>query len=272
MGRKTKKKNRSGKGHQRRHKKLEAHTVSKVERPTQSLDESGVSQAVRADTSPPPVMDFSNWSLDTDSLSAQSSDGGQLAHKQDFSQWSLDGSVSSEAADPTPEMNQGISNWSLEPSGETLTPSTETCDASEQVPVEFEEPGDAPQLSHEDWIVQGEGAFAENQLDEAEKCFLTALLLNPISPIALSNLGVVFHTRGNLEAAELCYLKSVAFDQKSADGFYGLAQMWSDAGHPGLALRYAARGLRRQPDHDSLAEMAHALSQRLDGQLAQLHA
>ena len=138
---------------------------------------------------------------------------------------------------------------------ETLKPSIEACDASEQVPVESEEPDDAPQLSHEDWIVQGEGAFAENQLDEAEKCFLTALLLNPISPIALSNLGVVFHTRGNLEAAEMCYLKSVAFDQKSADGFYGLAQMWADAGHPGLALRYAAQGLQRQPGDDSLSKL-----------------
>ena len=96
--------------------------------------------------------------------------------------------------------------------------------------------------------------------------------INPISPIAPSNLGVVFSHSGNLEAAEMCYLKSVAFDQKSADGFYGLAQMWADAGHPGLALRYAARGLRRQPEHDSLVEIAHTLSQQLDGQLAQLHA
>ena len=138
---------------------------------------------------------------------SESSDGDQSAHKPDFSQWSLDGSVSSEAVDSAMEMNQGISNWSLEPSGETSTPSTKASGPSEQVPVESEEPDDAPQLSHEDWIVQGEGAFAENQLDEAEKCFLTALLLNPISPIALSNLGVVFHTRGNLEAAEMCYPK-----------------------------------------------------------------
>ena len=128
-------------------------------------------------------MDFSNWSLDADSLSAQSSDGDQSAHKPDFSQWSLDGSVSTEATDSTTEMNPELSSWSLGPSDETLKPSIEACDASEQVPIESEEPDDAPQLSHEDWIVQGEGAFAENQLDEAEKCFLTALLSTPSVPL-----------------------------------------------------------------------------------------
>jgi len=216
-------------------------------------------------------IDFSNWSLGESEPSQVATDDGHVGSKIDFSQWSLDGK-----GDPAQSASatSGFSDWSLGPLNDAQdTESVDTPVSGHDSPDIHQQSteSNAQDLTSEEWIVLGEDAFGENDLDDAEKCFLTALVLNPISSIALSNLGVVYHTRGNLESAEVCYLKSVAFDQTSADGFYGLAQMWADAGHAGLALRYAARGLRRQPDHHSLAEIAQGLSQHLDGQLAQLH-
>jgi tetratricopeptide (TPR) repeat protein len=219
-------------------------------------------------------IDFSNWSLDSNQSDSQTPDSSPASPAMDFSNWSLGESDSPSETTQSLGGVQGISNWSLGPSEVSLEPKAEVQTTQVDPPQESAEPvEDVEQetLTPEEWIVMGEEAFAQEDLVNAEKCFLTALVLNPINPIALSNLGVVYHTLGNLEAAEICYLKAVAFDQKSADGFYGLAQMWSDAGHAGLALRYAARGLRRQPEHESLVTIAQDLSRHLDGQLAQLH-
>ena len=176
-----------------------------------------------------------------------------------------------------------LNNWSLTPGGnsqsqpaEASTQSHGTATASlpaagdiASAEAELHELVAEPETADE-WIIEGEAAFGDSDFVEAERCFQSALRLNPINAIALSNLGVVYHTGGQLNVAERFYLKATAFDPAHADSYFGLAQLWCDHGNQGLALRYAARGLQREPNHPELVELATALSQSIDAQLSEL--
>ncbi|MEE2757510.1 MAG: tetratricopeptide repeat protein [Myxococcota bacterium] len=191
----------------------------------------------------------------------------------DFSLWTLDGPAKKEQVETTqsdaPDQGLGeidISDWSLGP--EVTSSESMSSDAQE---TPHPTSNDESDLSADDWVVGGEDAFSRSDLDEAGRCFESALLLDPINSIALSNLGVVHHTRGDLDQAERLYLKAAAFNETHADSYYGLAQLWCDRGNHGLALRYAARGLTRQPENEELIELATALSEVIDAHLTQLH-
>ena len=114
------------------------------------------------------------------------------------------------------------------------------------------------------WISEGEEAFGQGDLNSAETCFRQALALNPTNSIALNNLGVTYHTQGQLEAAERHYLKAAALGPQSADAFVGLVTLALDAGQTGLALRYTAQGLRRDPTHTELIDRAQQLKVALE--------
>jgi len=211
------------------------------------------------DDNPIANIDFSKWTLGSgdekkaeEQVQPKSEKPGEPA--VDFSNWSLDS--------PTQD-NPGVT-------GQTLTINMVQSPTPSIVPnpTLVSEPDPS---TPDEWIVMGEDAFADSDFGEAERCFVGAIRLNPISSMALSNLGVVYHTQGNLDVAERCYLKAAALDEHHADSFYGLAKLWCDNGDNGLALRYAARGLQRAPEHQELAELATQLAGAIDAQLAELH-
>ena len=195
----------------------------------------------------------------------------------DFSLWTLDGPGESQA-DHRQDGGQGeglgqvdIANWALEADTHATKSVEADGQAAEPEPFNPSDSDSDSELSADDWVVSGEDAFSQSDLDEAVRCFESALTLDPINSIALSNLGVVHHTRGELDQAEIHYLKAAAFNETHADSYYGLAQLWCDRGNHGLALRYAARGLTRQPENDELIQLATALSEVVDAHLTQLH-
>ena len=197
----------------------------------------------------------------------------------DFSLWTLDGSAtkgpveSPQADGPDEGLGQvDISNWSLAADAQSAeSADSESLSAPPIQDTPVSKSADETDLSADDWVVGGEDAFSRSDLDEAGRCFESALVLDPINPIALSNLGVVHHTRGELDQAERFYLKAAAFNETHADSYYGLAQLWCDRGNHGLALRYAARGLTRQPENEELIQLATALSEVIDAHLTELH-
>jgi tetratricopeptide (TPR) repeat protein len=209
------------------------------------------------DDNPIADIDFSTWSIG-ESHTPQEEKGKQIPSETkpasiDLSNWSLEPEIDSSAsASPQPMGPVLVTDPvnSLAQNGTTDEGEPETAD---------------------DWIVEGEIAFGDSDLETAARCFQGALRLDPINALALSNLAVVHHTRGELESAERFYLKAAAFDVGHADSYYGLAQLWCDNGNHGLALRYAARGLQRAPEHAELVELSTALSAAVDAQLAQLH-
>ena len=94
-------------------------------------------------------------------------------------------------------------------------------------------------------------------------------MLNPIHGNALNDLAVVQHQRGHIEQAERLYLKAATFDPNQADAFVGLIGLSASTGQTGLALRYAARGLKRAPDHPQLLEVVTVLTQDANEAISQ---
>ena len=111
------------------------------------------------------------------------------------------------------------------------------------------------------WVERGEIEFGRGDLDEAERCFRSALALNPIYAPALNDLAVIYHQRGEVELAERLYLKAVTFDPDQADAFVGLIGLMMQVGQTALAIRYAARGIRRAPSHPQLLSVVSELTQ-----------
>ena len=136
-----------------------------------------------------------------------------------------------------------------------VTTSVEPTVAADAVPL---------QDTLDGWVERGEALFATGDLDGSERCFVQALMLNPIDSTALNNLAVVQHQRGHLEQAERLYLKAAIFDGSQADAFVGLIGLSAASGQTGLALRYAARGMRRAPNHPQLLDVVTALAQEAD--------
>ena len=237
------------------------------------------------DDNPIANIDFSKWTLGSTESQAETPKGGTVgtqieskAEIQDVGQinlsnWSLTGPSDTSGAaaqlsslGPSDELDLGAI------SGPAATPTLMVQDTNKAQPAASVEPSTQPEPSSPDeWTVMGEIAFSESDLDAAETCFTNAIRLNPICAIAHSNLGVVHHTRGDLAVAERCYLKAAAFDEHHADSFYGLAKLWVDSGDHGLALRYAARGIKRAPEHAELNGLASELTAVIDAQLTELH-
>lgn len=194
----------------------------------------------------------------------------------DFSLWTLDGGPSVESTGPEPTSNATQPGGSVAATAVTLEQPENSETVRIQPPAVGLKVAEAASVSEQernadDWIVEGEAAFGASDLDDAARCFESALSTDPINAVALSNLGVVHHTRGQLDEAERFYLKAAAFNEIHADSYFGLAQLWCERGNHGLALRYAARGLVRQPEHPELIELATSLSQLIDAQLTELH-
>lgn len=78
-------------------------------------------------------------------------------------------------------------------------------------------------------IKQGEALFAEGKIEEVEKCFLDFLDQNPEDAEAFNNLGVIHHTRGNVQEAEGYFLKAVEAKEDYPDFLLSLSNLYQNA-------------------------------------------
>jgi glycosyltransferase involved in cell wall biosynthesis/Tfp pilus assembly protein PilF len=77
-----------------------------------------------------------------------------------------------------------------------------------------------------DKLKQGEALFAEGKINEAEKCFLDFLDLNPEDPEVLNNLGAIHHIRGNFKEAENKFIRALEIKEDYPDALLNLADLY----------------------------------------------
>lgn len=78
-------------------------------------------------------------------------------------------------------------------------------------------------------IEKGEALFADGQIDQAQVTFELVLQNQPENYEALNNLGVIHHTRGNIQEAEDHFLKALAVKEDYLDALLNLADLYQNA-------------------------------------------
>jgi len=68
--------------------------------------------------------------------------------------------------------------------------------------------------------------YLDGNIDNAEKEFKAALILNPNEPMAHSNLGLVYSSKGLLKEAEEEYLKELVINQNYENAYYNLGLLY----------------------------------------------
>ena len=126
------------------------------------------------------------------------------------------------------------------------------------------EPGDATAnlaKAVAKWMAEGEAAFADARLPDAERAFRRAAILEPLRADILNNLAVTRHAQGDSAGAERLLLKAVVFDLDAVDPFVSLAAIAQASGRLALALRYAVGGLERAA-HPELIALTRELADK----------
>jgi len=111
-------------------------------------------------------------------------------------------------------------------------------------PAEVEQTADS-ETNVSRWMTEGEAAFGEGRLVDAERAFRKALVVDPTRADILNNLAVARHAQGDAAGAERLLLKAIVFDLEAVDPFVSLTAIAQAEGRLGLALRYAIEGLQR---------------------------
>jgi len=78
-------------------------------------------------------------------------------------------------------------------------------------------------------VKTGEALFAEGKVEKAEKCFLDLLENDPMNAETLNNLGVVQHTKGNIQEAEDFFLKALAAKEDCLEALLNLVDLYQNA-------------------------------------------
>ena len=138
------------------------------------------------------------------------------------------------------------------PAEATVTPAEATVTPAEAT-VTPTEATVTPAEAVTKWMSEGEAAFAEGQLVDAERAFRRALAIDPTRADVLNNLAVARHAQGDAAGAERLLLKAVVFDLEAVDPFVSLTAIAQAEGRLGLALRYAIEGLERGTQPELLA-------------------
>jgi predicted O-linked N-acetylglucosamine transferase (SPINDLY family) len=82
-----------------------------------------------------------------------------------------------------------------------------------------------------EWLRNGTALLrAAGRLEEAEKCGLMAVALDPNAPYGYNNLGNVLKDRGKLPDAEAVFRKALAIDEKYGDAWSNLAWVLNTLG------------------------------------------
>jgi len=69
----------------------------------------------------------------------------------------------------------------------------------------------------------GSGFLEENRLDEAEKCFIKAIALDPLYVDAMDHLGLVYRRQNRLSEAEGIYKESIEINKKNKVPYQNLS-------------------------------------------------
>lgn len=131
------------------------------------------------------------------------------------------------------------------------TPAAEPTAHEDAVTAEGEPAAPDDPVNH--WMTEGEAAFGQGQLVDAERAFRRALSFDPTRADVLNNLAVARHAQGDAAGAERLLLKAIVFDLEAVDPFVSLTAIAQAEGRLGLALRYAIEGLQRGTQPELLA-------------------
>ena len=77
-------------------------------------------------------------------------------------------------------------------------------------------------------IEKGEALFAKGQIDQAQATFELVLQNQPENHEALNNLGVIHHTRGNVQEAEDHFFKAIEAKEDYLDALLNLADLYQN--------------------------------------------
>ena len=105
-----------------------------------------------------------------------------------------------------------------------------------------------------DLIRQGESAFSAGNVEEAARCFQAALDINPGHADALNNLAVLCHHSGDLERAELLFLRAAALAFESSDPLINLSSVALQSGQIPESTGYLERALRIEGETPRILE------------------
>ncbi len=111
-------------------------------------------------------------------------------------------------------------------------------------------------------VTAGELAFGAGELKKAESFFKEALALDPLHVVAMNNLGVLNHHKGDLAEAEIRLLRAALFSEKPGDVLVNLAaaaqaqaQLTAATEYLRIAIRSAGETPRILEQMASLAEV-----------------
>ncbi len=98
-------------------------------------------------------------------------------------------------------------------------------------------------------LVNGEMAWAQNQIDVAERHYREALRLNSNSSPANDHMGTVLQARGDIEGAMQLYHRALALSSTNAHAHNNLAVAMAGKGDIGGAIEHLETSLRLAPDN-----------------------
>ena len=145
-------------------------------------------------------------------------------------------------------------------------------------------------------IKKGEALFADGQIDQAQATFELVLQNQPENHEALNNLGVIHHTKGNIQEAEDFFLKAlnvekdylhallnlsdlyqnakrwkeaavqlekyIAIENKDIDTFNRLGMVYLEMGNIEKARAVLARSIELNPDQEAVRDSLKALENK----------
>ncbi len=118
-------------------------------------------------------------------------------------------------------------------------------------------------------VARGEAAFGEGRLDDAEADFREALGLDGINSVALNNLAVLLHHRGDHEGAELYLLRSAVLGRHPSDALVNLAAIAQAQQNFAEATAYLQVALDKYGQTPVIMEQMALLSEAMgDGETA----
>ena len=95
----------------------------------------------------------------------------------------------------------------------------------------------------------GNAYFEKNQLEDAERHYVTAVQAEPQNGFAWFSLAVARQFQGKLPGAVDAYKKSLELDQGHYPSYINIAQIFSSTGEPGNALVYLDAAVKLQPEN-----------------------
>jgi Flp pilus assembly protein TadD len=118
-------------------------------------------------------------------------------------------------------------------------------------------------------IAQGEQAFMEGRLDDAEAQFRQALDHDGIHSLALNNLAVLLHQRGDHDGAELYLLRAAVLGREPSDALVNLAAIAQAEQNFSEAAAYLQVALAQFGDQPAIMEQMASLAEAMgDGESA----